>query len=198
MSTHKKAENDDDEPQELSFSFRGKQVPVTWSAAVTLKEAAMTLKSKPFQTWVRRIAASTTTTNQDEPQRQITIHSVELQSVDLSGARGVGFCKVKSRCTLEVLQPKKNSPAKQHCRSTEPPPFKQAKTHHDGGDGDDDDDDCSNTIISTTTLPGICLLRGDAVAILVALFCTDEMDYNDNDDNINDNAVYSLLVEQPR
>jgi hypothetical protein len=35
-------------------------------------------------------------------------------------------------------------------------------------------------------LPGICLLRGGAVAIFVALVCED------------DGKIYSLLVEQPR
>ena len=34
-------------------------------------------------------------------------------------------------------------------------------------------------------LPGICFLRGNAVAILLALFC-------------DDGKTYSLLVEQPR
>jgi hypothetical protein len=36
-------------------------------------------------------------------------------------------------------------------------------------------------------LPGICFLRGDSVAILVALICADE-----------NNKAYSLLVKQPR
>jgi ADP-sugar diphosphatase len=43
-------------------------------------------------------------------------------------------------------------------------------------------------------LPGICFLRGHAVSILVALFCTDD---NANESN-NNPSVYSLLVEQPR
>ena len=36
-------------------------------------------------------------------------------------------------------------------------------------------------------LPGICFLRGDAVAVLVALICEEE-----------DGKVFSLLVDQPR
>lgn len=53
------------------------------------------------------------------------------------------------------------------------------------------------TITNATTteeqvhnLPGICFLRGNAVAILVALFC--------NDDDDENNKIYSLLVDQPR
>lgn len=44
-----------------------------------------------------------------------------------------------------------------------------------------------NGVLHEAPLPGICFLRGNAVAILVALICDDE-----------DDQVYSLLVEQPR
>ena len=137
-------------PEQLSFSFRGRQVPVTWSAAVTPKQAEMTLQSKPFRKWVHRIETSVTN-HPGEPHRQVNIESVELQSVDIFGARGVGFAKIKSHCTLQL------------------------------------EENSNQTSESTTIhLPGICLLRGDAVAILVALFCTD------------DGSVHSLLTEQPR
>jgi ADP-sugar diphosphatase len=48
------------------------------------------------------------------------------------------------------------------------------------------DDDDKNSDEHSNPLPGICLLRGDSVAVLVALICQD------------DNRVYSLMVEQPR
>lgn len=136
--------------KELSFAFRGRQVPVTWSAAVTPEQAKMTLESKPFRKWVQRIETSASS-HPGEPRRYVNIESVELQSVDLFGARGVGFAKIKSHCTLQM-------------------------------EGNE-----SNVKETTTiNLPGICLLRGDAVAILVALFCTD------------DGSIHSLLTEQPR
>ncbi|CAB9513912.1 diketo-D-gluconic acid reductase [Seminavis robusta] len=142
--------NDDNDKEQLSFSFRGQSVPVTWSAAVSLEQANMTLVSKPFRNWVQRIESSKSSPG----QRQIQIESVELQSVDMFGARGVGFAKIKSHCKLQIT-----SNSSQEAASED---------------------------VTTTNLPGICLLRGDAVAILVALFCTE------------DDTVHSLLVEQPR
>lgn len=44
----------------------------------------------------------------------------------------------------------------------------------------------------TVRLPGICFLRGNAVAILVALFC------DDDNHNHDESSAYALLVEQPR
>lgn len=43
-------------------------------------------------------------------------------------------------------------------------------------------------------LPGICFLRGNAVTILVTLFC----DNDDDDDDDDSQQQYALLVEQPR
>lgn len=60
--------------------------------------------------------------------------------------------------------------------------FVKIKTHTTlltDGDSATDDDDVQKP------LPGICFLRGNAVSILVALFC-------------EDGNVYSLLTDQPR
>jgi ADP-sugar diphosphatase len=121
----------------LFFSFRGRNVPVTVSAGVTDEEAAMAIASGPFTTWYQRCEEET-------DGKRIDIHSVEIQSVDLFGARVVGFVKIKADCTLV-----------------------DGETHHEH------------------RLPGICFLRGNAVAIFFALYC-------------EDGQVYSLLVDQPR
>jgi hypothetical protein len=148
---------------DLVFQFRGQSVPVTKSAGVTMEEAQMTLRTNPFRSWVHRM--ETSISEGEAQRRQVQIRSVELQSVDLFGARGVGFCKIKSHCTLQMVKTTTNS----NNNNNEP----TAAAAQD-------------ELITTTNLPGICLLRGDAVAILVALFCTE------------DNTVHSLLVEQPR
>jgi hypothetical protein len=148
----------------LEFQFRGQTIPVTKSPAVTMEQAHLTLHSNPFRSWVHKMETSTSisSSSEDDPllpqQRQIQmqIRSVELQSVDLFGTRGVGFCKIKADCTLINTVTNDTTNNNDHVTS------------------------------STTNLPGICFLRGDAVAILVALFCHE------------DNTVHSLLVEQPR
>jgi ADP-sugar diphosphatase len=50
-------------------------------------------------------------------------------------------------------------------------------------------------VVESTALPGICLLRGHAVSILVALLCTREERL---DANCWDDSAYCLLVDQPR
>ena len=79
----------------LSFPFRARHVPVTFHPSLSRKAAEMAVASEPFTTWYRRC---------EKPQglQQIEIHSVEIQSVDLFGARGVGFVKINSHCTLVV------------------------------------------------------------------------------------------------
>uniref|UniRef100_A0A7S3P4I3 Nudix hydrolase domain-containing protein n=1 Tax=Amphora coffeiformis TaxID=265554 RepID=A0A7S3P4I3_9STRA len=121
----------------LSFPFRGRQVPVTVASSVPAEHAVAALQSQPFQTWYQRCEQSGSSSD-----KHLEIHSVEIQSVDMFGARKVGFIKIKSDCTL------------------------------------------TDTSGETVRLPGICFLRGNAVTILVALFCQDEQ--------------YALLVEQPR
>jgi ADP-sugar diphosphatase len=123
---------------DLSFPFRGRRVPVTKSDGVTTNDATLSVDSDPFKTWYLNCERET------KDNKSIEIHSVELQSVDLFGARRVGFIKINSECTLV-----------------------DGDTHHEH------------------RLPGICFLRGNAVTILVALFC-------------EDGSTYSLLVDQPR
>jgi hypothetical protein len=174
MSSKQEAHGSNTGGGNLTFSFRGNQVPVTWSAAVTPEVAEMTIQSKPFQTWVKRCQRASNENHsirliQDthqEPTRRIDIESVEIQSVDLFGARGVGFAKIKSKCALKFDGT-----------------YEDGNCEEDGGQPPTPNKQCK---IETVTLPGICLLRGDAVAILVALFCEE------------DNTVHSLLVEQPR
>lgn len=120
----------------LSFEFRGHQIPVTYPT-IDKDTALKAMKSEPFQTWCKRCSVP-------QGEKQIEIHGVEIQCVDMFGKR-VGFVKIKADCTLV-----------------------DGKTLH------------------KHRLPGICFLRGNAVAILVALHCRD------------DDKIYSLLVEQPR
>jgi hypothetical protein len=65
--------------ESLSFTFRGKKVPVT-HPAVDRAQAQMAVASEPFTKWYQRC---------EKPQgrKQIEIHSVEIQSVDMFGAR---------------------------------------------------------------------------------------------------------------
>jgi hypothetical protein len=65
--------------ESLFFTFRGKKVPVT-HPAVDLVQAQMAVASEPFTKWYRRC-------EKPQGQKQIEIHSVEIQSVDLFGAR---------------------------------------------------------------------------------------------------------------
>jgi hypothetical protein len=63
----------------LSFTFRGKKVPVT-HPAVERTHAEMAVASEPFTKWYHRC-------EKPKGQKQIEIHSVEIQSVDMFGAR---------------------------------------------------------------------------------------------------------------
>ncbi|KAL7555713.1 hypothetical protein ACA910_009353 [Epithemia clementina (nom. ined.)] len=177
----------------LYFTFRGTQkVPVTFGSHITLEQAQMAMQSEPFQTWCRRCerrvalwpdddddndfddkgknASDTTATKRKKKKprqcQELQVHSVELQSIDMFGPRRVGFVKIKSHVTLTTLEEeaKDNSFDNQDAVV-----WKEIHREHDD-----------------KALPGICLLRGSAVTILVALFCQE------------DNQAYSLLVEQPR
>lgn len=79
--------------QQLSFTFREKTVPVTYVSSVTHDQATKALQSEPFQNWVQNAS-------QKRGSKQIEIHSVELQSVDMFGPSRVGFVKLNSHCTL--------------------------------------------------------------------------------------------------
>lgn len=77
----------------LSFEFRGEPIPVTKASTVTPGEAQMALECKQFTTWVARC-------EQTYGNKLLKMHSVEIQSVDPFGKRGVGFVKVNAHCTL--------------------------------------------------------------------------------------------------
>ena len=167
----------------LHFTFRNHQVPVTFDPSViSWEQATAALHSEPFETWCRRCerrvplvsssssssphndatANQTQQKQQQEEYQQLQLHSVELQSIDMFGPRRVGFIKLQSHVTLATV-------------SVNP-------------------EDGSETVVQQESqpLPGICFLRGSAVSILVALFCSN------NDNDTEHQKVYSLLVEQPR
>lgn len=77
----------------LSFTFRGRQVPVTYPSTLSREQAQQAILSEPFQVWYKRCERTV-------DDKRIEIHRVEIQSVDFFGARGVGFCKIRSQCTL--------------------------------------------------------------------------------------------------
>jgi len=72
-----------DDGETLSVAFRGKDIPVSWSASVTREQAVMGLASQPFQTWLQRcskgVAGNTT--------KRLCVHSIEIQSIDMFGPR---------------------------------------------------------------------------------------------------------------
>jgi hypothetical protein len=67
------------ENESLFFTFRGKKVPVT-HPAIDRVQAQMAVASEPFTKWYQRC-------EKPKGQKQIEIHSVEIQSVDMFGAR---------------------------------------------------------------------------------------------------------------
>jgi len=66
----------------LSFNFRGRKVPVTSNASISSEDAAKAVESEPFKTWYRRCERA-------KGNKKIEIHSVEIQSIDMFGARYV-------------------------------------------------------------------------------------------------------------
>lgn len=90
----------------LFVSFRGRQVPVTFSRAVVSQQhAEMAIASEPFRTWLQRCeqqqhnsgsssisissAKTTTVGGYSAKQRLLDVHTIELQSVDMFGPRCV-------------------------------------------------------------------------------------------------------------
>lgn len=67
---------------DLSFSFRGKTLPITCSEAVTKEQAQMAVQSSMFQEWCRRC-------EHVKGSESLELKGVEIQSVDLFGARYV-------------------------------------------------------------------------------------------------------------
>lgn len=79
--------------ENLSFTFRDQEVPVTYASSVPAEHAKKALQSEPFTNWVQN--ASRVRGN-----KKLQIHSVELQSVDMFGPHRVGFIKLNSHATL--------------------------------------------------------------------------------------------------
>jgi len=88
---------------DLSFPFRGRQIPVTYSSpAVSRELAELALKSGIFSTWYRRcekevldpgmimlddLSCAEGTPHSVSVRKRIEIRGVEIQSVDLFGSR---------------------------------------------------------------------------------------------------------------
>ena len=83
-NTSNNNDNDNDSARPLTVMFRGNEIPVSWSSAVTRDEAVKGLASEPFQTWLQRCMHGTGNTTQ-----QLCVHSIEIQSVDMFGPRFV-------------------------------------------------------------------------------------------------------------
>ena len=73
----------------LLFNFRGRSVTVTY-ASVTKETAQMALESQLFRTWAGRC-------EKEHGNKRIEIHSIEIQSVDLFGARCVRVGRIKKK-----------------------------------------------------------------------------------------------------
>jgi hypothetical protein len=68
----------------LSFEFKGGTIPVNISSTVTPGEAQMVLECKQFTSWVSRC-------EQTYANKEIKMHSVEIQSVDPFGRKYVQY-----------------------------------------------------------------------------------------------------------
>lgn len=71
-----------DQEQDLFFNYKGSRVPVTFSAGVPRAHAFAALESAIFTRWYRRCEQQ-----EDKSGNYIHIHGVEIQSVDMFGAR---------------------------------------------------------------------------------------------------------------
>lgn len=71
----------------LSFTFRQSTVPVTYPASISQQVAQLAVDSEIFKTWVERC-------EREHQGKKISLHSVEIQSVDLFGPR---YGKKKSK-----------------------------------------------------------------------------------------------------
>jgi hypothetical protein len=71
-----------DQREALFFEYKGKKVPVTVSPGVAQADAIKALESEIFTRWHRRCEKQ-----HDKNGNYIQIHGVEIQSVDIFGAR---------------------------------------------------------------------------------------------------------------
>jgi hypothetical protein len=94
----------DSSPATLSFPFRGRRVPVTYVSSVPPEHARLAVECNIFVTWYRNCEQSRGGTKDDDDNatdsnaadnnnnnnnKRIEIHGVEIQSVDMFGARCV-------------------------------------------------------------------------------------------------------------
>lgn len=68
--------------QGLFFQYRGSKVPVTFSQGVAKADAVAAVESEIFSRWHRRCEKQ-----EDTNGNYIQIHGVDIQSVDIFGAR---------------------------------------------------------------------------------------------------------------
>ncbi|GKZ00369.1 hypothetical protein MPSEU_000989900 [Mayamaea pseudoterrestris] len=150
--------------QQLTCHFRDVEIPVSFPSQISVQVAERAIESSIFSRWLANCERSDNESDSESSlthNQRLELHGIELQSVDLFGKRGVGFIKLKADCAL--------------CNDDDDNPVEQS----------------SSSSPSQHALPGVCFLRGDAVAILVALVCQDGEDSHCS-------QVHCLLVEQPR
>ena len=104
-------------PPTLSFPFRGRNVPVTYAASVPLEHARLAMESSIFQIWYRNCELSSSSsshgdsgTDDQDNNKRIEIHGVEIQSVDMFGARCVSlsyrdvkYVGIRARAAINML-----------------------------------------------------------------------------------------------
>ena len=64
----------------MDFPFREGRVPVTYHPSIPREHAEAAIKSDPFVNWYKSCERAV-------GKRRMEIHSVEIQSVDMFGAR---------------------------------------------------------------------------------------------------------------
>lgn len=80
------SDQNNQDSQTLSFPFRGQAITVTHVSSVSLEQAKMAIGSVLFRSWYQRCEQSMKQ-QQDGKSQHIDIHGVEIQSVDVFGAR---------------------------------------------------------------------------------------------------------------
>eukprot|EP00980_Cylindrotheca_fusiformis_P030354 scaffold24680_cov113-Cylindrotheca_fusiformis.AAC.7 len=78
--------------QALSFLFKGRRISASYANNISPETASLALESEVFRTWRDRCEKS-------YGDKELDLHSVEIQSVDLFGPR-VGFVKIKAESSL--------------------------------------------------------------------------------------------------
>lgn len=68
--------------EDLFFQYKGNKIPVTFSPGVARADAVAAVESEIFTRWHRRCEKQ-----QDKNGNCIQIHGVQIQSVDIFGAR---------------------------------------------------------------------------------------------------------------